>query len=304
MKLRRTVIIYIIFIAIAICFHFIIPTPWTFAVVTVVEFMIKTILEKIFKKPNIDAEKLGKVIVRETQKIKKQTESQQKLKNHCQEILHVFEDWSFISVNEPRRVKGFIIAKNPLYLATWSAINARDTLGWAMEHVNDKEGYPKLKRLLKKLEKHEKKHNESVSSLLKRLDEKAISVLKGFPNLKEKQRESNLKNNFCYMEKILDVLHNPNFLLQINEERKELYYFSSTIAKSDIKTVVELKGEIEKIRAIHKKDFEKINADIEKDEQLLNKSKKIVKDIIYKVAKLDKTLKGKCDYERGLDSKN
>jgi rubrerythrin len=143
-----------------------------------------------------------------------------------------------------------------LYLATWLTINGSDVWHeWMMQHICDKEGYPHIQNLFKKLETHEKNHNNSVSLLIKTLDDEVESMLKTLLNLKE--YESGITNNFYHMKNILYALHNPNTPLKIFEE-KELWVNSDRrVAKSDSQTIQKLKTEIERIRLTHKEDFEK-----------------------------------------------
>jgi len=226
-------------------------------------------------------------------------EKRAKLSRHYDGInKNVLTRWLSLSVNTVSYIEGFTTSMRPFYCSTSSIIKGEDTWHkWAMQHIYHEEGYPDLRSLFEKLESHEKNHNNFVSSLLKTLNDEVKSALRAFSNLKE--YESGMADNFYHMENILSALHIYDVALEIFE--RELYLGKGTrIAKSNSETVLNLKGEIERIRATHKNDFEKIKVGIEKDEQLLNIIKSHVDHIIYELA-LEKPLKGECDYECSLD---
>lgn len=170
---------------------------------------------------------------------------------------------------------------------------------WAMQHIRDEKGYPEIESLFKRLETHEKTHNNFVSTLLTTINDEIKSILEAFPNLKEHRKDP---ENFYNVNHLLYALHNPNSPLNIVEDKELCVDSDRTIAKSDNQTVLNLKGEIEKIRLSHKIDFEKVEAGIDEDERIIDSIKSHVEQVIYDLS-LEKPLKGKCDYELNLISK-
>ena len=85
-------------------------------------------------------------------------------------------------------------------------------------------------------------------------------------------------------------------------EQKDLYLGNDRrIARSDNDSLTKLKDGIERIRLIHKKDLQNIQNGIKRDGELLKSIQEHVKKILYELAS-EKPLKGKCDYERSLES--
>lgn len=234
------------------------------------------------------------------QREKTKREKRTKLLRHYSILKQkVLTKWLSFSANTLSYIENFCPCMCNLYLATWLTINGSDVWHkWMMQHIYDEEGYPHIQSLFKKLETHEKNHNSFVSSLIKTLNDEAKSMLRAFPNLKE--YESGIADNFYNMNNIFYALHNPNMPLKIFEER-ELYVNSDRrIAKSDSETLQKLKTEIERIRSVHKEDFEKVDSGIKTDKQLLDSIQRLVDQIVYELA-LEKPLKGRCDYELSLD---
>lgn len=235
---------------------------------------------------------------------KKQERRRKKLNDHHQDLKEkVLTRWLNLSINTVNYIKDFPRAMNSFYLATWSSIKGRDRWHkWAIQHVYDEEGYPKLKSLFEKLETHEKNHNNFVFSLLKTISTEIKEVLKTLPTLKEHGKWTD--NNFYHMKNVLFSLHNYKVSLMLYPE--ELIDEDGRViarAKGDSETLRKLEGEIKRIRTAHKQDFEKVENSVEEDKKLLNNINKHVNNIIYDLS-LEKPLKGKCDYEPSLDSLN
>jgi len=230
---------------------------------------------------------------------KEKRERKAKLSKHYDSIReNVLTKWLELPISRLYQIEvSCVKASAPLYIATCLSIRLEDTWHkWALQHIYDEKGYPGIKKLIEELETHEKNHNDFVSSLLITIDHEVQSALKIFQNLKETKEDL---NNY-YDRGGINYDIQSQKLLKIKEK---LLYTSDgvTVAVSDNDTLIKLKNEIERIRDTHKNDFEKIKTNMEKDQELLNNIKRNVKTVIYELEK-EKPLKGKCDYERSLDS--
>ncbi len=248
----------------------------------------------------------------------KQTECQKKLKNHYDGLLTVIKGWSNISVRVLNYRKGFGRAYTELYLATLVGYTRGSLLHKrAMQHVYDKEGYPNLKHLFEKLKRYEEKHNKFVASVLDGIFKEVKGVLVTFPTLKEYGEGTT--NNYYYTKHILHFLHNRNSSLIFypdDENPNQMRDGGNMVAyaKGDSETLKKLRCELERIRNAQDvvNDFVKIENGITEEEG------KLLKDIKSKVIPIienlelaletgrvtEKTIKGKCDFELFLDSKN
>lgn len=247
----------------------------------------------------------------------KQAEYQQKLKNHYDGLLTVLKGWSNISVRVINYRKGFGRAYAELYLATWGYTRGSLWHKRAMQHVYDKEGYPNLKRLFEKLKRYEEKHNKFVASVLDGIFKEIKEVLVTFPTLKDHKNRT--LNNYYITENILFFLHNRKSSLTFypnDENPDQMSVDGSTVAhaKGDSETLKKLRCELERIRNAQDfvNDFVKIENGITEEEgKLLKDIKSKVIPIIEKLELAletgrvtEKTVKGKCEFEWFLDSKN
>lgn len=289
-KQKRVLALILFLIIVAVSF-LLIPSTWAL-VITIFGGIIVGLVDKLLF--GIDEEELAKAIVEGQERVRERHEKKTKLSDHYQNLRkNALEKWLNLAANEVYYLDDFPKAMNYFYLDTWSTIRGTDEWQkWMMQHTYCEKGYPNLKSLFEKLKKRERGHNNSVSSLLKTINQEISCVLKNFPKLREHGRWR--ADNFYYMRNILFCLHNYNVSLNpypdelIDEEGR-------VIARGDTKAIQKLKREIERIRIAHKEDFENIEDSKEKDKELLNEIKRLVKKINYELLS-GKTLKGKCDY--------
>lgn len=233
------------------------------------------------------------------QRTEERREKRTKLLEHYHDLKEkVLIYWLSSSVNITHRAESFPKVETPVYLATFSSIKGEDDWHkWLMQHIYDDEGYPSIRQIIEKLEVHEKKHNKFVGSLIRTLNDEIRLTLEDFPRLKEWKPE---KREDCYYFRDICLAVLGDKSLKIIEQ--DLYLGNDRrIARSDNDTLTKLKDRIEKIRLIHKKDLQNIQNGIKRDGELLKSIQEHAKKILYELA-LEKPLKGKCDYERSLES--
>lgn len=247
----------------------------------------------------------------------KQAKCQQKLKKHYGDLLTVLKGWSNISVRVLNYRKEFGRAYTELYLATYGYAKGSLSHKRVMQHIYDKEGYPNLKHLFEKLKHYEEKHNKFVASVLDGITKEVKKTLDTFPTLKEYGEGTT--NNYYYTRHILHFLHNRTSSLTFypnDENPDQMSVDGSTVAyaKGDNETLKKLRCELERIRNAQDfvNDFAKIENSITEEEgKLLKDIKSKVIPIIEKLELAletgrvtEKTVKGKCEFELFLDSKN
>jgi len=239
-------------------------------------------IERIFKKPHVDEEKIGKAMAKELSMLEEEKKKKAQLSRHYSEIKeHVLKKWLNLSSATTQFIEGSQMVTAPLYLNTWSTINVNDKWHiWMMQHIEN--GYPEVQRLFEKLRIHEKKHNSLVSSLLTKINDEFDELLAKIPHLDDVKPDYRF-TLFVYL-----------FQRPLTQPR------NITLQKAGEKPIQEFERAFARIRSNHEKDLQQIENGIREDERLLDEIKGSVDKIIDGL-ELEKTLKGKCDYERVLE---
>lgn len=232
---------------------------------------------------------------------------------------YVFGIWLRNASNRTNQVTGYKLAPSPIYLRSSLLLEPQEPhqhlYQLTMEHIST--GYPELQALFDELRVHEDRNNQQASALVGTIEREvdhALQILANLPALQPIEVLSSYDRNAVIhaiyettqlsLEEIASIspmrdLAKIRSGIMTEGSSKLVDAETAKIASGADSAMMRLKNEIERLRTLHRSDFEALKVNADHDEELVKAIHDEVSGIVSEIEDME-SLKGECAYEKSL----